>query len=130
MSLDRVVFDEPGGTAQTATDTKSPVLAMLRRKGSPRGAIVGKFYIMDKLADPMILGLPEMSSLGSWVEPPGEDGRRWVQFTALGIRLPIADERKLNCKTVKIEGHTEVEGPALHTVKAAITKAEYLDRVS
>ena len=126
----KLVFDEPGGTAQTATDTKNPDLAMLRRKGSPRGAIVGKFYIMAKLADPMILGFPEMSSLGSWVEPPGADGRRWVQFTALGIRLPISDESKFSCKTVKIEGHTEVEGPALHTVKVAMTKVEYLDRVS
>ena len=123
-------FEEPADTAQKVVDTKNPDLEQLRRQGPARGAIVGKFDVMDKLADPLILGFPEMSSLGCWVEPPGDDGRQWVQFTSLGIRLPIIDEKRLSSKTVKVDGATDVEGPALHTVKAVMTRAEYCDHIA
>ena len=84
---------------------------------------------MDSLADPLILGFPELSALGCWMEPPDDSGRRWIQFTTMGIRLPIIQSIKISAKTVKIEGTVEVEGPALHSVKLVMTAAEYEDAV-
>ena len=126
----KLTFEEPAETAQIAVDTKNPDLGRVRSEGPARGAVVGKFYMMDKLADPLILGFPEMASLGCYVEPPGDDGRQWVQFTSLGIRLPIIDEKRLSTKTVKVDGATNVEGLALHAVKVVMTRAEYLDHIS
>ena len=126
----KIAFEEPAEATQTVVDTKNPDLGRKRSEGPARGAVVGKFYMMDKLADPLILGFPEMSSLGCYVEPPGDDGRQWVQFTSLGIRLPIIDEKKLSARTVKVDGATNIEGPALHAVKAVMTRAEYFDHVA
>ena len=126
----KLTFSEPAGTDQKVVDTKNQYLADLRRRGPSRGAILGKFYLMDALADPMILGYPEMCSLGCWMEPPGDDGRRWVQFTSMGIRVPITEDKKRGLEAVKVDGVTEVEGPALHAVKVVVSAKEYNDRVA
>ena len=69
-------FSEPSGVEQQVTDTKNAELASLRKRGPQRGTIQGKFYLMDSLADPLILGFPELSALGCWMEPPDDSGRR------------------------------------------------------
>ena len=43
-----------------AIDTKNTDLERLRRQGPPRRAVMAKFYIIVNLADPLILGFPEM----------------------------------------------------------------------
>ena len=60
------------------------------RRGHPTSArFTAKCYIMDSLSDPIILGLPELRSLGVFLEPPDDTGRKWIQFTTYGIRLPL-----------------------------------------
>ena len=52
-----------------------------------------KFFLMENLSDPIILGRPELQRLGLYLEPEAEDGRLWVQFSALNLRLPLPSRR-------------------------------------
>ena len=102
-------------------------MAEIRRPKS--GArVLGQFYIIDNLADPIILGLPEMSQLGAYVEPADEQGRYWVQFTSPtggGLRLPMLQPRGKDKSRVKLFQAVEVVGPALLQVSSVMTREEY-----
>ena len=43
---------------------------------------------MDNLADALILGFSECQQLGAYTEMPDAQGRSWLQFFNLGLRLP------------------------------------------
>ena len=126
----KLSFTEPdAATDQSRVDVSNPDLKELRKRGPPRGEIQAKFYIMDQLADPMILGFPELSTLGCWMEPPGDDGRRWVQFTTMGIRLPIIESKRIHVNTLHVEGVAEIEGPAVASVDVTLTAEQYENAV-
>ena len=87
-----------------------------------------KFYLMEDLTDPLMLGLPEMSKLGCFVEPI-RDGQLWVQFTQMGnVRLPVLG-KKLR-EGVQLSGKTTVRGPAVYRVRATMTRRECEERSS
>ena len=60
-----------------------------RSRGSQTAETKVTFHELAQLADPIIIGLPELQRLGLVLEPIGVDGVGWVQFAGLGIRLPL-----------------------------------------
>ena len=102
----------------------------MRSKKWGRGchSIDVKFYMMDNLSDPIMLGLPEMSRLGCFVEPI-QDGQLWVQMTQMGnVRLPVLS-KKIR-EGVQLDEKKTVRGPAIYRVKASMTAEERDQRVS
>ena len=100
----------------------------LRRRRPKNASILVKFYMMENLSDPIMLGLPEMSKMGCYVEPM-QDGQLWMQMTQMGnVRLPALG-RKLK-EGVQLEEKKAVRGPAVYRVKATMTTAERDEKAS
>ena len=120
----RINFDPPE-TPETHDDP-DPAHRLGKLRAGPRaGSVLGQFYMVDNLSDGLILGLPEMSQLGAYVEPMDDSGRYWVQFTSLGgLRLPLISSRRSGAK-VKLVDLIEADGPALLQARSILTKEEY-----
>ena len=123
----RLVFETPNAPDHDVDAVISEEIKELRRRRPKDTSILVKFFMMDGLTDPLMLGLPEMSKLGCFVEPI-QDGQLWVQFTQMGLRLPVLG-RKLR-EGVQLSGKTTVRGPAVYRVKATMTREECDERSS
>ena len=89
---------------------------------------MAKFYMMDGLSDPIMIGFPEMATMGCFVEPM-KDGQMWIQLTQLGnVRLPVLG-KKLRAG-VQLSEKTTVRGPGVHCVKAWMPRKERDERSS
>ena len=122
----RVHFDPPEQPQDLHAPDPDTRLGELRAAPSS-ASVLGQFYIIDNLSDGLILGLPEMSLLGAYVEPPDAEGRHWVQFTAHaggGLRLPLIQPQRKRT-AVKLVDIVEADGPALLQVRSVLTREEY-----
>ena len=64
------------------------------------------FHALEKLSDPIILGMPELRKFGLYLEPDmDQSGLGWVQFAILGVKLPLIG--------TKLETKINVVHPAL-----------------
>ena len=116
----------PNGPDHDPNAVLSEELKELRKCRPKDASILVKFYMMEGLTDPIMLGLPEMSKIGCFVEPM-QDGQLWVQFTQMGnVRLPVLG-KKLR-EGVQLSGKTTVQGPAVYRVKATMTREERDER--
>ena len=95
------------------------------RRGHPSSArFTAKCYIMDKLSDPIILGLPELRALGVFLEPPDATGRKWIQFTTYGIRSPLLSPTPRGSE-MTTQDRKIVTGPDLQEVQVQLTGEAY-----
>ena len=114
----RITFDVPNDPDDDADAVGSEEIRELRRRRPKENSIVGKFYMMDDLTDPIMIGFPEMSQLGCFLE-----------LTQLNnVRLPILG-KKLR-EGVQLSGKTSVRGPAVYRVQAVMTREECEQRSS
>ena len=79
---------------------------------------------MDKLSDPIILGLPELRALGVFLEPPDATGRKWIQFTTYGIRLPLLTPAA-RISEMTTQDRKVIVGPDLQEVRVQLGGAAY-----
>ena len=86
-----------------------------------------KFYMMDNLSDPLILGFPELSSLGCYVEPQDEAGRRWMQLSQAGpgLRLPILSPELSRGTKISVVKTTHLTGPNSTLAWLSLSSGEY-----
>ena len=96
----------------------------LRRDQPSSARFTAKCYIMDNLSDPIILGLPELRALGVFLEPPDASGRKWLQFTTYGIRLPLLSPAPRN-SPMTTQDRMVVVGPDLAEVSVELNGADY-----
>ena len=127
----RLILEEPeeAEVPQATEEVRSAPLADLRRSKWGRGchAVDVKFYMMDNLSDPMILGYPELSALGCFVEPPDDTGRRWLQFAhaGSGLRVPVlAPERKPTTSLTLVRS-IHITGPNVSAAWLRLPAADY-----
>ena len=83
---------------------------------------------MENLSDPIILGLPELRSLGVFLEPPDDTGRKWIQFTTYGIRLPRLTPAPRN-SDMTTQDRKVVVGPDMQEVSVQLKGEAYRDAV-
>lgn len=117
----------PENNDDADSETRLGQVRAIPKSASVLGQFYIIFYIIDNLSDGLILGLPEMSLLGAYLEPPDPDGRRWVQFTVHaggGLRLPLIQTRR-DGPQAKLVDIVEAEGPSLLQVSSVMTKEEY-----
>ena len=76
------------------------------------------FHELGALADPVILGLPECRNWGLALEPQDEMGRQWLQFSVLGIRVPVLSPRNTG---VAVLNPMMLTGPDLVDVEIEAT---------
>ena len=125
----RITFDVPNDLDEDADAIENEEIKELRRRRPKENSIVGKFFMMDDLTDPIMIGFPEMAQLGCFLEPVRDDGQMWIQLTQLGnVRLPILG-KKLR-EGVQLKGKTSVRGPAVYRVQAVMTREECEERSS
>ena len=79
---------------------------------------------MDKLSDPIILGLPELRALGVFLEPPDSTGWKWLHFTTYGIRLPLLTPAPRNSE-MTTQDRKVIVGPGLQEVRVQLGGAAY-----
>ena len=81
---------------------------------------------MDNLSDAIILGRPELSALGLYLEPEDENGRLWVQLCSSGVRLPVIQPSQSGKpRTFKIDEPVIVKGPDLVSLPVVISENDY-----
>ena len=102
----------------------SPALKDLRLKGRNEPSFVAKCYVMKNLSDPVILGVPELGALGVYLEPPDDHGRKWIQFTTKGLRLPLLSPQRRNSPMVT-ELRRLVSGPEFVQVPVSLQLDDY-----
>ena len=127
----RLVFEEPEVSEQPAPRDAAGNAAFrdLRRNKWGRGchAVDIKFYMMDNLSDPMIMGYPEMSTLGCFVEPPDETGRRWMQLSQAGpgLRLPILMPEQKKSPQLMVVRSLQITGPNTEVAWLKLPAGDY-----
>ena len=127
----RITFQEPEEAEEPEASGSGGNAAFrdLRSKRWGRGkhSVDIKFYMMDNLSDPMILGYPELSTLGCYAEPPDMNGRRWIQLTQAGpgLRLPILAPERRSTANITMVRNVHIEGPNTHMAYFTLTGAEY-----
>ena len=102
----------------------SEALRALRDRRPESVSFDAKFYIMDNLSDPFILGIPELRALSLYVEPPDEHGRKWLQFISLQARIPLLPPsgRALSPFTWS---PVSIQGPESRPMEVRLKKADY-----
>ena len=120
----RLVPPEIQRTEAAKTEGGSPALRDVRNGESEKN-IDCKFYLMENLSDPIILGRPELQQLGLFLEPPDEDGRLWVQFTSYNLRLPVIMPGNGSRKVFKVDEPKILQGPDLQSVPVVISESDY-----
>ena len=104
--------------------TGSASLQALRERRPDTVSFDAKFYIMDNLSDPFILGIPELRSLGLYLEPPDEHGRKWLQFTTLQARVPLLPPAGQGISPYTWSPMT-IQGPESRPVEVRLSKVDY-----
>ena len=124
--LIRFIFESlPTDKTPDASTVRSPALQDLRVVRADKIAkFVAKCYVMPKLSDPIILGIPELRALGIYLEPPDASGRKWVQFTTLGVRLPLLDPKQ-RISPLMTDDRKLVSGPEFRPVTVSLSRADY-----
>ena len=124
----RLGIEEPAH-AKTKAEKSQPVSPALsgRRSWIPYHKYLdAKFFLMENLSDPIILGRPELQSLGLFLEQvPDDQGRLWVQFSAFNQRLPIIMPTDGRPRVVKIDEPRVVHGPDVQEIPVVMSEADY-----
>ena len=113
------------GTPAADSEPRSPALADCRAKEPATKYLTTEFYLMENLSDPIILGRPELSHLGLMLEPPDEQGRLWVQFTTMNLRIPVIMPGMGNAPVFRIEEPQVIAGPDLREIPVVISDSDY-----
>ena len=79
---------------------------------------------MKNLSDPVIIGVPELRALGVYLEPPDDHGRKWIQFTTKGLRLPLINPQRKNSPMVT-ELRRVVNGPEFVQIPVSLDRDDY-----
>ena len=125
----RMGVEEPEH-AKTKAEKSQPVSPGLRgyRSRVPYHKFLdAKFFLMENLSDPIILGRPELQALGLFLEQvPDDQGQLWVQFSAFNQRLPIIMPPKDGKpKVIKIDEPKVLQGPDVQDIPVVMSEADY-----
>ena len=113
-------------TPSANSEGRSPALQECRRREPSEKYLDAKFYLMENLSDPVILGRPELQELGLYLEPADDDGRLWVQFSAYGTRLPVIQPKLDGARRVfRVDQPVVLQGPDLQDVPVVISEQDY-----
>ena len=127
----KVIFEEPEELEEPAPEESAGNAAYrdLRRSKWGRNchSVDVKFYLMENLSDPIILGFPELSSLGCYVEPVDSAGRRWVQLAqaGTGLRLPVLEPARKKTASLTVVGTVKIVGPNSTVAELALDETAY-----
>ena len=120
-----VVEPEVAETPSALTEAKSPALREHRAGQQKEKHLDAKFFLMENLSDPIILGRPELQALGLFLEQVGDDGRLWVQFTALNARLPVIMPGNGKPRVFKVDEPKVLRGPDVQEIPIVMSESDY-----
>ena len=110
---------------KTGLDTEafSPAARKLRSELKQEQKDVVWFYELGELSDPLIIGRPDLTRWGFYMEPEDQNGRLWIQFTALNLRLPVLRKPPGQAGGIRVAHPVELEGPDAQAVEVSIDRA-------
>ena len=124
----RIGVEEPKD-AKTPAQKSQPVSPGLtgHRSNIPYHKYLdAKFFLMENLSDPIILGRPELQSLGLYLEQvPDEQGNLWVHFSAFNQRLPIIMPGGKRTNIIRVDEPRMVQGPDVQEIPVVMSEADY-----
>ena len=113
-------------TPEADSAAKSPALQEHRARQPNSHSMDAKFYLMENLSDPIILGRPELADMGLYLEPRDDNGRLWVQFIHRNVRLPVIQpSRDGKRKLFRVDEPKILQGPDLQDIPVVISESDY-----